>query len=74
MFNSRIKLFGHGKHKSKCEGPFKVIETSSDGAIMLQDDEGNLFKVNGQRLKVFLEPQNFEEIDMIEFLQFKDSI
>ena len=41
---------------------------------MLQDDEGNLFKVNGQRLKVFLEPQNLEEIDMIEFLEFKDSI
>ena len=74
MFNSRVKLFGHGKHKSKCEGPFKVIETSSNGAIMLQDDEGNLFKVNGQRLQVFLEPQNLEEIDVIEFLQFKDSI
>jgi hypothetical protein len=23
---------------------------------MIQDDEGNVFKVNGQRLKVFLEP------------------
>ena len=74
MFNSRIKLFGHGKLQSKWKGPFKVIETSSDGAVMLQDDEGNLFKVNGQRLQVFLEPQNLEEIDVIEFLQFKDSI
>jgi len=74
MFNSRIKLFGHGKLQSKWKGPFKVIETSSHGAITLQDDEGNLFKVNGQRLKVFLEPQNLEEIDMIEFLEFKDSI
>ena len=51
-----------------------MIETSSYGAITLQDDEGILFKVNGQRLKVFLEPQNLEEIDVIEFLQFKDSI
>ena len=74
MFNSRIKLFGHGKHKSKCEGPFKVIETSSDGAVMLQDDEGNLFKVNGQCLKVFLKPQNLEEINVIEIFQFKDPI
>ena len=73
-FNSRVKLFGHGKHRSKWEGPFNVIETSSHGAITLQDDEGNLFKVNGQHLKVFLEPQNFEETDVIEFLQFKDSI
>ena len=74
MFNSRVKLFGHGKLRNKWEGPFKVIETSSYGAITLQDDEGNLLKVNGQRLKVFLEPQNLEEIDMIEFLQFTDSI
>ena len=73
-FNSRVKLFGHGKLRSKWEGPFKVIETSSHGAVTLQDDEGNLFKVNGQHLKVFLEPQNFEETDVIEFLQFKDSI
>ena len=54
--------------------PFKVIKTSSHGAVMLQDDEGNLFMANGQRLQVFLEPQNLEEIDVIEFLQFKDSI
>ena len=74
MFNSRVKLFGLGKLRSKWEGPFKVIKTSSHGAVMLQDDEGNLFKVNGQRLQVFLEPQNLEEIDVIEFLQFKDSI
>jgi hypothetical protein len=71
MFNSRVKLFGHGKLPSKWEGPFKGIETSSHGAVTLQHDEGNIFKVNDQHLKVFLEPPNFEEIDMIEFLQFK---
>ena len=74
MFNSRVNLFGHGKLRSKWEGPFKVIETSSHGAIMLQDDEGNVFKVNGQLLKVFLEPHNLEEIDLIQFLQFNDPI
>jgi hypothetical protein len=51
-----------------------VIEASSHGAITLQDNEGNLFKVNGQRVKVFLEPQNLEEVDLIEFLQFNDPI
>jgi len=51
-----------------------VIEVSSHGAITLQDDTGNTFKVNGQRLKVFLEPENLEEIDVIEFLQFNDPI
>jgi hypothetical protein len=44
MFNSRVKFFGHEKLRSKWEGPFKVIETSSHGAVMFQDDEGNLFK------------------------------
>ena len=74
LFNSRVKLFGHGKLRSKWEGPFKVIEASSHGAITLQDDTGNTFKVNGQCLKVFLEPENLEKINVIEFLQFNDPI
>ncbi len=48
MFNSRVKLFGHGKLRSKWEGPFDVIDTSSHGAITLHDDSGDIFKVNGQ--------------------------
>ena len=56
LFNSRVKLFGHGKLPSKWEGPFKVISSSSHGAITLQNYDGTLFKVNGQRLKLFLEP------------------
>ena len=51
-----------------------MIEASSHGAVTLQDDTSNTFKVNGERLKVFLEPQNLEKIDVIEFLQFKDPI
>jgi hypothetical protein len=35
MFNSRVKLFGHGKLKSKWEGPFLIINTSTHGAITL---------------------------------------
>ena len=53
LFNSRVKLFGHGKLQSKWEGPFKVFEASSHGAVTLQDDTGNTFKVNDQCLKVF---------------------
>ena len=68
LFNSRVKLFGHGKLRSKWEGPFKVINSSSHGAITLQNDEGTLFKENGQRLKLFLEPnEEFEEIDVVHF-------
>ena len=33
-----------------------VVDTSTHGAITIQDDTGNTFKVNGQRLKVYFEP------------------
>ena len=69
LFNSRVKLFGHGKLRSKWEGPFKVISTSSHGAVTLQNDEGMLFKVNGHCLKIFLEPEKtLEDLDEVDFL------
>ena len=69
LFNSRVKLFGYGKLQGKWEGPFKVISTSSHGAVTLQNDEGTLFKVNGQPLKIFLEPKNsLEDLDEVYFL------
>ena len=64
LFNSRVKLFAHGKLESKWEGPFKVISTSSHGAVTLQNDKGTLFKVNGHRLKIFLQPKNHLRIWM----------
>ena len=58
----------YGKLWSKWEGPFKVTNSSSHVAITLQNDEGTLFKLNGQRLKLFLEPnKELEEIDVIHF-------
>ena len=72
LFNSRVKLFGHGKLQSKWEGPYKVISPSSHGAVTLQNDDGMLFKVNGQRLKVFHDTQLLEEeLDIINFVEFK---
>jgi hypothetical protein len=66
LFNSRVKLFGHGKLQSKWEGPFTVICSSSHGAVTLQNDEGTLFEVNGQYLKIFLEPdKNLAKLDII---------
>jgi hypothetical protein len=47
LFNSMVKLFGHGKLRSKWEGLFKVVDASSHGAVTLQNDEGTLFKANG---------------------------
>jgi len=53
LFNSRVKLFGHGKLRSKWEGLYLVIDAVTHGAVTLQDNDGNVFKVNGHRLKLF---------------------
>lgn len=44
MFISRVKLFQHWKLKSKWEGPFLVVNTSTHGAITLWDNDGNIFR------------------------------
>jgi len=74
LFNYRVKIFGEGKLRRKWKGPYTVVNASSHGAVTLQDDEGKLFKVNGQRLKVFHMPYNsseqFDTINLVEFDAF----
>jgi hypothetical protein len=53
LFNSRVRLFGHGKLRSKSDRPYKVVNSSSHRAVTLQDDEGTLFKVNVNVLNYF---------------------
>jgi hypothetical protein len=68
-------LFGHGKLRTKWEGPFKVIEVASHGVVTLQNGEGKLFKVNGQRIKVFLDAQlPEEELDIVNYIEFEITI
>ena len=71
MFNSSVKLFGEGKLRSKWKGPYTVINASSHGAITLQDNDGEYFKINGHRLKLFYEPfhpgEIFDEIKLVDF-------
>jgi len=69
LFNSRFKLFGLGKLRSKWEGPFTVVNSSPHGAITIQSSEGTLFKVNGHRLNLYLEPFDLGVVDEIEFIQ-----
>ena len=71
LFNSRIRLFGHGKLRSKWEGPYLVLNAANHDAVTHQDDDRNIFKANGQRLKVFLEPEmpELEEVDVFELLE-----
>jgi hypothetical protein len=55
LFNSKLRLFP-GKLRSRWDGPFIVTSVSPHGAIELQDPkDGTLFKVNGQRLKPYIE-------------------
>ncbi|CAN6567556.1 unnamed protein product [Malus baccata var. baccata] len=54
------KEFHQGKLKSRWVGPFKVVQTFPHGAVEIENMKNNTsFKVNGQRLKPYLE--NVEE-------------
>ncbi|XP_028753036.1 uncharacterized protein LOC114712655 [Neltuma alba] len=52
LFNICLKLFP-GKLRSRCSGPFKVIDVKSYGAVEVQANDGRTFVVNGQRLKLY---------------------
>jgi hypothetical protein len=56
LFNSKFMLFGKGKLKSKWDGSYVVQSFSPSGAVTIIDIKGDQYVVNGQRLKVFLEP------------------
>jgi hypothetical protein len=56
LFNSKFKIFEKGKLKSKWDGPYVVHSVSPIGAVTIMDIKGDQYVVNGQRLKVFLEP------------------
>lgn len=73
LFNSRVKLFGDGKLRSKWLGPYLVIDVATHGAVTLQDKEGNAFKVNGHRLKLFydsIKSIGVEE-DVVNLIDFR---
>ena len=52
LLNSRVKLVGHGKLRSKWLGLNRVIGVSSHGAITIQDNDGNTFKLNVHRQRL----------------------
>ncbi|CAM8923711.1 unnamed protein product [Rhodiola kirilowii] len=54
LFNSRLKLFPR-KLRSRWSGPFIVHKPYKDGHVELLNDEGSIFKANGQRLKHYCE-------------------
>ncbi|BBN67648.1 transposable element gene [Prunus dulcis] len=55
LFSSRLKLFP-GKLKSRWTGPYLVTQVFPHGAVQItNEDKGNTFKVNGHRLKPYME-------------------
>jgi hypothetical protein len=61
LFNSRLKVMA-GKLRSKWIGPFVVTNVFPHGAVEIKSAGTNkVFKVNGQRLKLFHESSMPEE-------------
>jgi hypothetical protein len=56
LYNSRFKTFGKGKLQSKWDGPYVIHSMLSNRAVTIMDVKGDQFMVNGQRLKVYYEP------------------
>jgi hypothetical protein len=56
LYNSRFKTFGRRKLQSKWDRPYIVHSVHSNGAVTIMDVKGEQFMVNGQRLKVYYEP------------------
>lgn len=64
LFNSKLKLFP-GKLRSRWDGPFIITQVFPHGAVEIKNPTtGVTFKVNGQRLKPFVE--NIVDGQMIE--------
>ena len=53
LYNSRLKIF-QGKLKPRWSGPYIVVVVTLFGVVTLNDNSGDEFKVNGQRLKHYL--------------------
>ena len=55
LYNSRLHLFP-GKLRSRWEGPYVVVTVYPNGSVDVRDPKDeHVFKVNGQRLKPYLE-------------------
>ena len=69
LYNLRLYLFPE-KLFSRWDGPFIVTQVFSHGGIELKDTkQKNTFKVNGQRLKLYIKEINdgevVESIDLV---------
>ena len=64
LYNSMLKLFLR-KLKSRWSDPYTIVAVTPFGAVVLKTNYGDEFKVNGQRLKHYLEGRPNEEQSQI---------
>jgi len=65
IYNSRLRLFA-GKMKIRWSRPFTVQTVFPHGAMKISDSKnGQIFKVNGRRLKPFLAPDLESDVDKV---------
>ena len=60
LYNSRLRLFP-GKLRSRWSGPFTVTNVYPWGTIEVTHPEKRTFKVNGQRLKNYIDGEFDQE-------------
>jgi hypothetical protein len=65
LFNSRLRLFP-GKLRSRWSGPYLVKKVFPHGAVEVENKDGHRFKVNGQRLKTYVEGDFRDEVLYID--------
>ncbi|XP_070009868.1 uncharacterized protein [Nicotiana sylvestris] len=68
LFNSQLGLFP-GKLNSKWSGPFEVVHMTLFGALDLKNKRGEVFRVNGHRVKHYM--GKFDDSHVVALINFK---
>lgn len=65
LFNSRLRMFP-GKLKSKWSGPFEIVSVTPIGALDLKNKKNEVFRVNGNRVKHYLDKVEYRSFTSLE--------
>ena len=71
LYNSRLRLFS-GKLKSRWTGPYIVTQVYSYGTVEVEGENGNRWKVNGHRVKHYVEGMSFDVDEEVSDLPLMD--
>ncbi|XP_070017895.1 uncharacterized protein [Nicotiana sylvestris] len=69
LYNSRLRLFP-GKLRSRRSGPFRVVEVFPSGAVEIATEKDyRTFRVNGQRLKLYVGMSESKEVSELHLAE-----